>query len=73
MYKKYNYPELKELSEKLASDLMAELKSGKIPAIGIDLIRQKVMNHFSQFDTCHSGDVETLEEMTCRRVVEKVG
>ncbi len=70
---KYEFHELKTLSERLASDLMAELKVGKIPAIGIDVIRKRVMDHFSQFDTCHSGDVESLEKMVVRRVVEKVG
>jgi hypothetical protein len=64
--------ELKSIAREVAAALLAELRSGngKLPKIGIEEIRAKLLELASGLSFY---DRERLEELTCREVVKLVG
>lgn len=64
-----HYEAYKQLADRIALQLLTELKSGAIAKIDIDTIREalKANTH----PTLPRADFEVLEEMTTRRVVER--
>lgn len=61
---------LKPIAKRVAAELMAALKAGKLKKIGIDEIREAL---FAAPDRpARAIDFRTLEEMTTRALVEMV-
>jgi hypothetical protein len=65
--------ELKALAAKMTDELYASLRSGKLKAVNIHEIRKLVDAHFMNAGICNTGDVQMLEDLVLRRVVEKAG
>ena len=60
---------IKALANEIANDLFRDLKSGKLPKIGIDEIRAAIA--VASLGYNDPDDLEQLEEMTTRAVVMK--
>jgi hypothetical protein len=67
-----SYEAIKMCANEISDGLLHDLKFGKLPKIGIDEIRAAISKRVASAGYNDPDDLETLEKLTVRRVVEKV-
>jgi len=65
------WPELRGLADRIAGELMADLKSGKLLKVGIGEVRAAILAVDVEGFDAHTR--EQLETLTLRRVIHLVG
>jgi hypothetical protein len=72
MSRHIDYGDLRRFANEIAAKLVADLKAGSIPKIGGDDIHFAVNAKDVSLGAILSGEqLDTLEDLTCRAVVEK--